>query len=379
MKKVLVVLPTYNEADNIEPMVGAIFKVAARLPNYEIDILVVDDNSPDGTAERVARLQKSRAGLHLIKGCKQGLGKAYRRGFKHGLGLKPYFAVVMMDADFSHDPKVIPALLAALEAGADYVIGSRYVAGGGTTGNWPTKRLLQSKLANFLARHLVGLDTKVHDLTSGFKAVRASALKQIPLDDIPASGYVFQVSLLHAFSSRGFRVREVPIMFGDRRAGKSKLGLRDMAEFLYQTYRLNPDSRVRRLLRFCLVGASGTLVNLAVLIGLVRLAHLPVLLAAAIAIEVSIVSNFSLNHLYTFRLVRIAEPKDSPVSLLIKLFRYNLITLSGAAITYAVFALGYKMLGLHYVLADLIAILLATAWNYWMSVRIVWRVVDRPL
>ena len=378
MKRVLVVLPTYNEADNIEPMVGAIFKVAAKLPEHELDILVVDDNSPDGTAERVVGLQKKRTDLHLVKGRKQGLGKAYRRGFKHGLGLKPYFAVVMMDADFSHDPKTIPSLLKAL-ASADYVIGSRYVRGGGTSGNWPTKRLMQSKLANFLARQLVGLKIDVRDLTSGFKAIRATALKQIPLDDIPASGYVFQVSLLHAVSKQGFRVREVPITFGDRLAGQSKLGLRDMVEFLYLTYRLNPNSTVRRLLRFGLVGAAGTLVNLAVLVGLVRLAHLSVWLGAAIAIEVSIISNFSLNHLYTFRLVRIAGPKDSLSSLLTKLFRYNLITLGGAAITYGVFALGYKGLGLHYIVADLIAIILAMAWNYWMSVRIVWRVVDKPL
>jgi len=296
---------------------------------------------------------------------------------QHGLKLKAYFAVILMDADFSHNPQHIPLLLEALERGNDYVIGSRYVKGG-VTHNWPVSRSIKSRLANTFARIMLDMKHNVRDLTGGFKAIRVSSLKQINLDSLKASGFVFQVNLLHEFSKRGFKITEVPIEFKNRSRGRSKMRLRDILEFLYLTYRLNPHSRIRRLIRFCFVGASGTIVNLAVLIMLVQAFRVSPPVAFVAALEVSIVSNFFLNHFYTFR-AAVTSPKskrhDSAGILLSKLFRYNLVALGGAAISFIVFYAFYK-LRLNYVPADLLAIIAATAWNYYLSVKIVWKLVD---
>jgi len=339
-------------------------------------VLVVDDGSKDGTLEIVARLADEFPGKVdiLARHSKQGLGKAYTRGYRYGQQLGVFDAFLTLDADFSHEPKSIPSLLAALDDGADYVIGSRYVKGGGTSDSWPLLRLLQSRLANFLARELGGLKDEVKDLTSGFRAIKPAVLSQLSLEEIPASGYVYLVSILYELSGRGFKIKEVPIIFEERRWGQSKLKLRDMIEFLFLAYRLNPNSRARRILRFGLVGACGTLVNLAVLAICVNVFKLSPLVAVATAIEISITSNFFMNHLYTFR-YRLAD--DAAV--ISKLLKYNIIALGGATITYGLFAFGYKSLHLHYLIADLVAIALAMFWNYVMSVMIVWKVVDKDV
>ena len=378
MKKALVILPTYNEADNIKPIVTEIFKVSEKMPAWRLAVLVADDNSPDGTAKIVRSLQNQHKDLHLITGQRAGLGKAYIRGFKFGLKHRSYNAFVMMDADFSHDPAAIPTLLAGIDKGYDYVIGSRYVPGSQITKNWSRTNLISSRLANLIARIFIDIKD-VADLTGGFRVVRRSALEKINLQGIHAGGNVFLVNLLHEFSRHGFVISEAPVNFRDRRYGKSKRRIRDVFEFLYITYRLNPNSRPRRMIRFGLVGFSGTIVNLLVIYCMVHLLHQIVLLSDAVAIEVSIISNFFMNHYYTFR-AAFTSPRSSrqePTrSILIKLGKYNLIALGGAAISFVFFAVGFKALGLNYILADLIAIILSLSWNYWMSIHIVWKVVD---
>jgi dolichol-phosphate mannosyltransferase len=378
MKKALVILPTYNEADNIQPIVAEIFKVSKAMPSWRLAVLVADDRSPDGTAKLVRSMQKQYQDLYLISGQRAGLGKAYIRGFKYGLTHGPYDAFVMMDADFSHDPAAIPTLLAGIDKGSDYVIGSRYIAGSKIASNWSKTNLISSRLANLIARIFIDIKD-VADLTGGFRAIRRSALEKINLQAIHAGGNVFFVNLLHEFSRNGLAISEVPVNFSDRRYGKSKRRIRDVIEFLYITYRLNPNSRLRRMIRFSLVGFSGTIVNLLVIYSMVHLLHQVVLLSDAVAIEVSIISNFFMNHYYTFR-AAFTSPRttrqESAQSILVKLGKYNLIALGGAAISFVIFAIGYKILGLNYILADIIAIVLALSWNYWMSVHIVWKVVD---
>ncbi|MGD0284234.1 MAG: glycosyltransferase family 2 protein [Candidatus Saccharimonadales bacterium] len=378
MKRALVILPTYNEADNIQPIVAEIFKVSEKMSSWRLSVMVADDNSPDGTAKLVKLSQKQFKDLYLISGQRAGLGKAYIRGFKYGLKHGPYDAFVMMDADFSHDPAAIPTLLAGIDKGSDYVIGSRYVSGSQITKNWSKTNLISSRIANIIARIFIDIKD-VADLTGGFRAVRRSALEKINLQGIHAGGNVFLVNLLHEFSRNGFAISEVPVNFGDRRYGKSKRRVRDVIEFLYITYRLNPNSRARRMIRFGLVGFSGTIVNLLVIYCLVHLLRQIVLLSDAVAIEVSIISNFFMNHYYTFR-AAFTSPRssrqESARSILIKLGKYNLIALGGAAISFVIFATGFKVLGINYILADLIAIVLSLSWNYWMSIHIVWKVVD---
>jgi dolichol-phosphate mannosyltransferase len=377
-QKTLVVLPTYNEASNIKALIEKIFETGKKSGLW-IDILVVDDNSPDGTALIVKKLQEKSQRLHLSSGPKQGLGKAYVRGFKKGLELKKYTFFVMMDADFSHDPRDIPKLLKAMKPSVDVVIGSRYLAKSFIDKNWPWRRALQSKLANLGARYIASLPRDISDYTGGFRALRVSNLSKIKLDEVSASGYGFMISLLDKLIKENMRIKEVPITFTNRLQGKSKMRRQDIIEFIRLLYKLNPDSPVPRMMRFGLVGASGTVVNLACLAFLVEVISLPALLAAALAIEASIISNFSLNHIYTFRSLTSRSKvwyRENSLTTLHKLFKYNLIALSGAAISFSVFALLYKVVGVHYVPADLIAIAAATSWNYLMSVRIVWKVVD---
>ena len=371
--KCMVIIPTLNEADNIERLITEVFLTLKNKNAYIVDVLIADGGSTDSTLIQVEKLKKiNPKHLYIVKIKKRGLGLAYIQSFKYSLR-RSYDTFVMMDADFSHDPSHIPSLLKKIDDGYDYVIGSRYIKGGITR-----KRTVKSYLANAFAKLMLDLKGDIQDMTGGFKAIRVSALKTVNLDAIKASGFVFQVNLLHDFSKQGYKIAEVPITFKNRKSGRSKMRLSDVLEFIYLTYRLNPNSRVRRLIRFCLVGASGVMVNLAVLVLLVQVFSVNPPIAYAVALEVSIISNFCLNHLYTFR-AAITSPKsqrhDSIPTLFNKLIRYNLITLGGAAISFAVFYLFYK-LGLHYIPSDLIAIIAATAWNYYMSVKIVWKLVD---
>jgi dolichol-phosphate mannosyltransferase len=247
MRRVLIVIPTYNEIDNIQPLVASIGLTFARQASFDVDILFIDDNSPDGTAGVITSLQTNHKNVYMLGGTKEGLGKAYIRGLTYGMGLKSYFAIVTMDADLSHDPKDIPRLLTKLESGADFVIGSRYAHGGKTVHGYPLFRRAQSTIANVIAQRCLGLKTKINDFTSGFRAMRVTSLSTIPLQSITASGYVFQVGLLYEFSKRNYKVVEVPITFRNRLHGASKLGYKDVMEFLYYTYRLKPRSEAHEL------------------------------------------------------------------------------------------------------------------------------------
>ncbi|HEY1354773.1 MAG TPA: polyprenol monophosphomannose synthase [Solirubrobacterales bacterium] len=228
------VLPTYNEAANIEAIVEA---VLAKLPETG-RVLVVDDNSPDGTGDIADRLGAGDDRVDVLgRPRKEGLGPAYIAGFRHaldgGAGL-----VLQMDADFSHDPAYLPRLLDASER-ADLVIGSRYVAGGGVV-DWSRLRQAISRGGSAYARLALGVG--VHDLTGGFKCFRREVLEAIDLDSIESRGYAFQVETTYRAIERGFRVVEVPIVFRDRAAGASKMGGAIVAEAAFRV----PMMRLRR-------------------------------------------------------------------------------------------------------------------------------------
>jgi len=222
-RRALVCLPTYDERENLAPVVAAIHAAAP-----EVDVLVVDDDSPDGTgrvADELAARDPRVKVLH--RAAKEGLGRAYLAGFAWALE-RGYGLVLEMDADFSHDPAYLPTLLAAAED-ADLVLGSRYVPGGGTS-NWGLGRRLVSRGGSAYARAILGV--QVRDLTGGFKAWRASTLADVPFDGIHAGGYVFQIETTFRASRAGARVREVPIVFSDRRIGQSKMSRRILVEAL---------------------------------------------------------------------------------------------------------------------------------------------------
>lgn len=244
--RVWVVIPTYNEAENVEKIARAAGDQLAASVDGEYRILIVDDNSPDGTgalADALARELDIVEVLH--RAAKGGLGHAYLAGFARALDAGAEL-VIEMDADFSHDPSYLPALLAAA-ADADLVLGSRYVDGGGVR-DWGLLRRLVSRGGGIYARLILGVD--VRDLTGGFKCIRRSVLEAIDLPSVRAEGYVFQIEVTYRALLAGFRVKEIPIVFSDRTEGTSKMSTR----IAFEAMLLVP--RLRRTARAALAGSG---------------------------------------------------------------------------------------------------------------------------
>jgi dolichol-phosphate mannosyltransferase len=237
--RTLIVTPTYNEHSNLESFVAAVRAVAP-----ELDILVVDDASPDGTgelADAIARRDPKLSVMH--RSGKLGLGSAYLQAFERGLA-QGYERFFEMDADLSHDPKYLPDFVRALDQGADVVIGSRNIAGGSVEG-WGAGRHLLSKGGSLYSRAILGVP--VRDLTSGYKAFSRRALEAIGLDHVRSNGYSFQIELTYRALRRGMKVVEVPIVFVDRRAGQSKMSRRIFAEAVTEVFRLRYDALSGRI------------------------------------------------------------------------------------------------------------------------------------
>jgi dolichol-phosphate mannosyltransferase len=239
---VWVIVPTYNEAENIRPITAAVLDV---LPTATL--LVVDDGSPDGTGQIADELAAADPRIRVRhRSAKQGLGRAYLDGF--GVALDGGATIVVqMDADFSHDPAALPSLIGPIESNAaDLVIGSRYTSGGGVV-DWGIGRRLISRGGSLFARIVLGLQPR--DLTGGFKAWRASTLAAVPFDGVHAGGYVFQIEMTFRASRAGARIREVPITFRDRRVGQSKMSRRIVVEALVVVVQLRFDELTGRARR----------------------------------------------------------------------------------------------------------------------------------
>lgn len=213
--KALIIVPTYNEAMNIAKLLERILSAA---PSAEV--LVVDDNSPDGTGDLIDTIVAKEPRVHVLhRAGKLGLGTAYLEGFRWGLS-RDFDIIIEMDADFSHDPIYLPVFINKIEAGADVVVGSRNIDGGRVVG-WGPLRHFISKGGSLYSRTILGIN--VRDLTSGYKAFRASVLRAIDLDSVKSNGYSFQIELTYRALKRGFKVQETPIVFVDRQAGASKM------------------------------------------------------------------------------------------------------------------------------------------------------------
>ena len=237
----LVCLPTYDERENLEPIVGAILSATP-----EVDVLVVDDNSPDGTGRLADDISAREPRVHVLhRAGKEGLGRAYLAAFAWALA-RPYRLVLEMDADFSHEPRYLPEMLARIGGGADLVLGSRYVAGGGTV-NWGLGRKIVSRGGSLYARTVLGLP--VRDLTGGFKCFRREVLEGIDLGSVECSGYAFQIELTYRAVRAGFRVEELPIVFADRRVGRSKMSRRIVLEAIRKVWSMRGSAFVRGLRR----------------------------------------------------------------------------------------------------------------------------------
>jgi len=236
-RRAVICLPTYDERENLGPIVSAIHAVVP-----DVDVLVVDDDSPDGTGRLADALAADDPRVHVLhRAAKQGLGKAYLAGFAWALE-RGYGLVLEMDADFSHDPRHLPALLAAAGS-ADVVLGSRYVPGGGTV-SWGLGRRLVSRGGSAYARAVLGV--RVRDLTGGFKCFRREVLEAIDLASVECTGYAFQIELTYRALRRGFRVVEIPIVFADRRVGQSKMSRAIVVEAIRKVWSMRFSRFARR-------------------------------------------------------------------------------------------------------------------------------------
>jgi dolichol-phosphate mannosyltransferase len=230
MNPALVCIPTYNERDNIRAICEAVLAADPR-----VDILIVDDNSPDGTGQVADELSAAEPRIKVLhREKKQGLGRAYLHAFRWALDAG-YDYVIEMDADFSHDPRYLPGLLDEAMSGTDLVLGSRYVRGGGTV-NWGVMRQVISRGGSLYARSILGV--RVRDLTGGFKCFRRKVLESLDLEHVKSSGYGFQIELTYRTLQKGFKVKEIPIVFEDRRVGQSKMSRKIFVEALTVVWKL---------------------------------------------------------------------------------------------------------------------------------------------
>jgi dolichol-phosphate mannosyltransferase len=244
MTRAWIVIPTYNEAENLASLIAAVRAAMAEgAPEVASSILVVDDNSPDGTGRIADRLGARQPGVHVLhRPDKGGLAGAYVAGFRSALAAGADY-VLEMDADFSHDPADLPRLLATARAGADVVLGSRYVAGGSVEG-WSLDRQLLSRAGGLYARIVLG--SSIHDLTGGFKCFRGDSLRVIGLDALTAGGYAFQVETTFRAEREGLRIEELPIVFRERQAGRSKMSLGIALEAIWRIPAMRRPTRRRR-------------------------------------------------------------------------------------------------------------------------------------
>lgn len=350
----LVLVPTYNERENIRALLDALSGIP------DVHVLVIDDASPDGTAEdvRAHALFDCRIFLLAREG-KQGLGAAYRAGFAWGFE-RDYETLTQMDADFSHHPDDLVRLLGEIEKGADVAIGSRKIAGGSIEG-WSLWRKFCSAGAMGASRLFLGLKTK--DVTAGFRTWRKDFVQNLPVLTLQSNGYAFQEEMILVAEQQQGKVSEIPVVFRDRVHGSSKLGFGDIQEFFYTLARLTLIRR-KRFAMYATIGAFGAVLDLGLFVFLHSLG-LSLLLANVIATSCAVIHNFAWHHFVTFK-----EHDQTPHIALVKFVSVSLV---GIAFNSAIVLVGVS-LGLFPAIAKIIAIGCVTIWNYLMNTRVTFRV-----
>lgn len=351
------VIPTFHERENIAPLVQ---QIAQSLAGVDYEVLFVDDDSRDGTEELVAELSARYPVRVIVRKDKKGLASAVVDGF----AAVDARAIGVMDADLQHPPKILPALLHALEGGSDVAIGSRYVHGGGCEG-WGLTRRIMSKGAGLLAHMFLPTTRGIADPMSGYFMLRPSVITGTNLQP---KGYKILLEILVAGHPRN--VSEVPFVFVTRQRGESKLRLSQQLDYLRHIASLmKRTGEVTRFLKYCLVGASGVVVNMALLWLLTEIGGLFYLVSSAIAIETSIVTNFTLNDYFTFPDRR----ATGRAQFLTRLARFNAVSLAGLGVNMAILLTLTSVFGVYYLLSNLCGIAAATLWNYLVNFWWTWK------
>jgi len=356
--RIVLVIPTFNERGNIGVLIDRLQAVFLSM-TQDMHILVVDDSSPDGTAGVVRGCQSKWHNVHLLEGPKSGLGAAYVRGMRYAVDDLRADVVVEMDADLSHNPSDVPRLVRAVEEGADFVIGSRYVAGGSIPREWALHRRVSSRVGNIVARNLAGI-YGVRDCTAGFRAIRSEVIRRIEPQRLRVQGYAFQIALLHAAVVGGAAVVELPVDFVDRISGESKLGFRDIIEFFRSALWIRFQSS-KVFIKFCITGISGVVVNLGIFSALL-VVGVDKYVASPIAIQCSILSNFLSNNYWTFR----SRGLDGPIYA--RGLKFNLVSIISLGASYLTFvALSRASPTLSPQVDQLLGVVPATLVNYFLN------------
>lgn len=366
---VVVVIPTYNERDNIIPLLTQLADAFGGIKNHSISYLVVDDTSPDGTRDEVEAYKKNHKHVHIILGKKEGLGKALLRGMTHAFEKMDADIVLQMDADLSHNPRSAPEFLKAIDKGADFVVGSRYIQGGSIPENWGLHRKIYSVIGNSIVRLGLG-HLYVNDWTGGYRAYKKKFYTETYKEMTIYSGYVFQIAFLHKAIHHGAKVVEVPIQFTDRLYGHSKIA---PAEYIKNIFMYIADARMQEIIhgffgKFLVVGTIGFIINTIVLEGMVRFGFHPVM-GSLVGAEMAIISNFILNNRWTFK-----ERKISGKRQVFKLIQFNTASVGAILIQAGTVFAGTVFFGVSsYRIFYVLGVGIGLIWNYIMYSKVIWR------
>ena len=366
---ITIIIPTYNEKENIGPLIDELEKIIAEETKHSMNILVVDDNSPDGTEGVVNDRISKYKNVFIAVGKKEGLGNALLRGMEFAANKwKPdYF--IQMDADFSHNPSVIPGMIRKAEKdGSDFIIGARYIKGGSIPDNWGLHRKMLSIYGNYFTRIILG-HWKIHDWTTGYRMIRRDVFEKVKHELKDFSGYTYQASFLHKAVHQKAKIGEVPINFIDRKYGKSKMTgeyFKNMLEYIIKS-RIY-EFVTPNFLKVCIVGVIGFIINTIGLEVFVKYGLHPSM-ASAIGAEVAIFSNFTLNNFWSFK-DRKLNRKNIPA----KFIRFNVMSFGSVVIQSGTIFIGTHLFGLDtYRIFYVIGVGFGLLWNYTVYSKVIWK------
>ncbi len=374
MAKVVIIIPTYNEKDNAPKMIEALAGILPSIPDHDMHVLYVDDTSPDGTADVIREYQKKYKWLHLLVNPeKKGLGAAYSKAMPYAMHELKADYFMEMDTDFQHPPKDIPRLVAEIGNGYDFIVGSRYIKGGGIPRDWSFNRKFLSVIGNLVARVLLVLP-HVHDVTGGFKIYKTKGfMDEFDFSTLLSKRFAYKIHLFFYMIQKGAKVKEVPFVFDNRDAGESKIIKNELQETLRVIFWLQvKNPKLHRFIKFAIVGGTGLTLQTIFFYSTAIFTDLIIpSLATAIGGEIAIISNFILNNSWTFK-----DHQVTGFHLLAKFVQFNLTSLIALAIQFVIVGIGtYLSSGNKLVVQGsyfgAIAIVLVT--NYYIYNKFIWK------
>lgn len=369
MRKVVIVIPTYNEKENIEELIKQIFYEQKKIKEDELNVLVSDSHSNDGTLDIVRRITKKNPHLYLLDVKERGIGVGLLKGYQYAIEKLKAEIVIQIDADLQHNPDDIPRFLAEFNNKVNFVQGSRFIKGGANRLEW--YRQVFSWGANLLARFLMGL-WSVHEFTTSYRGFTAELFKKIDISKIPWRGksFIFQPAFLYEAINSGAKIKEIPIVFSDREKGYSKMDIfgyiNDLLIYSFKV-RINKSSR---FLKFIIVGFTCLAINTIILRVLVEDYNFHPVIANLFGAEIAIICNFTLSNLWTFKDRQIKTKSK----LLFKFLQFDLASIGSLIISSTIVGLGVYFFGrANYMIYYFMGVATGTIWNYFMYSKVIWK------